>query len=243
MKQNFKLLQTKLSTTLTLPALQKIIETHLQSNDLLNSLWLVPSSEHAFELHGLNLHGRIQVYHFCIPDLKQEAIITLEFCKGDEAIVAQLVKSLTAPEADKIHTKKILGEKCRNSDSELAAYLTNFVNHQDQINTLHITSTAIEMARHCSWFNEAELTEELDFLTELHPDHGNYKESLRQRKEQVLQVWPQSKTIWFRGSKIKLCHQAHIVCSVTDAVLALHFAYLPQTKEIIIGYMHQYNDV
>ena len=105
---------------------QTEIEKHLAQDPLLNDTWLVSTWEHAFELHGLNLHGRIQGYHFRIPNLKVEAVVTFEFRKGDEALVKHLVKLLSSPSDVKVHTKPLLGQQNQNSESELAEFLNNY---------------------------------------------------------------------------------------------------------------------
>jgi hypothetical protein len=245
MKQNFKLLQTKLTTTLSVQEFQTEIEKHLARDPLLNDTWLVSTWEHAFELHGLNLHGRIQGYHFRIPNLKVEAVVTFEFRKGDEALVKHLVKLLSSPADFKVHTKPLLGQQNQNSESELAEFLNNYKSTSPE-HSLHIAGTAVEAARHCSWFNEEEIVSELRFLAQM-PEKSDEllleREDYLQRHQQLCQIWPKGKTIWFREQKIKLIHQAHIVCPVTDVVLAIHFAYCPQDGKVIIGYLHQYNEI
>jgi hypothetical protein len=247
MKPTHKLLQTKLATTLSAPELQKEVERHLGEDLKLNAIWLVPSWEHAFELHGFQLHGHIQCYHFRIPDLKQDAVLTLEFCKGDEVLVKHLIKLLCTPTEHRAHTKLLLGQKNRESDSELAEFLNHY-KPENPAESIHISDSAIESARHCSWFSEDEIISEFKHLGQLSQGatelgFGYDIDEQRNREQQLCHIYRSGKTIWFQGHKIKLVHQAHIICPKTTVILVAHFAYHPKDGKAVIGYFHQYNEL
>jgi hypothetical protein len=244
-KQPYDIVQLKLATTLSSEALQSEIERHLAADPELNSAWLVPSSSCAFEIHGLELHGFIQCYHFHYPSRREHADFTMEFRQGDTAMVQHLIALLGAPVEGEILTWIQPGEKIAPAESELAQFINSLKGEPFEDSVL-IAGTAVESARCCVWNDQNELMDELFFLTEipvLLENGGIQAVEKRERINQACRVWPNSKTIWFRGEKLALVHRAHLMSADQDEILVLHFARDLKTGKVVVGYVTEENKI
>jgi len=54
-----------------------------------------------------------------------------------------------------------------------------------------------------------------------------------------LRTWPRGRVVLHRGEKVRLRHQLHIADEHGILILKIHFAYLPATREHVIGWVEE----
>jgi hypothetical protein len=219
---------------------RQLIDGAVAVDPLLNESFIVRDDPSIFRLHGMRQHGDVLLTHckFAAPIGTR---LSLRFREGDRPLVDRLVAALgTEATADK---PAGTGSFFPFEDLTVGHCLLAGSGSRSGIKGVDILPAAIESGLDCLWDDLPEVTEELRLIGSMisvlveGPEIGGPR---YQRASQLMQTYEPIRTVWRRGRRLPLIHQAHLPSEDGTNVLRIHFARDQRDGAMVIGWVDDY---
>ncbi|MFZ9202293.1 MAG: hypothetical protein ACO23N_07700 [Opitutales bacterium] len=237
------------TTNLTHLAFHVAVDAVLASHPALNGSWswargpwqwAERSRVATFRISGFEQHGDIVLILRRTRRQADGSRIEVHHREGDRARLAALIAALGP---DKIRPAVARRGPRDAIFANIAEVMQTFQEHGP--GQIIVTESAVESALECAFDSHQEAIDEIRLLTaiRLAIDVNSYDEdpdkASRHRAAQYRRRWPKAPVVLHQGRKVHLEHQLHIPDGLGDRILKVHFAYLRETREHLIGWVEE----
>lgn len=205
-----------------------------------NELWCWRDEDagSSFRICGMDLHGDILVE--VVPGRRRSSRseVTVHCREGDLPVLERLGAAL----GDELLRAAAAEDEARGGLPEGIASALQSLQERGAPG-LVITDSAIESALECLHGGEARAADEIARLPELRRaiEAGELGRAgfTPEHAQRYLRRWPRARVALHRGEKVHLAHRLEIPDEHNVFILKAHFAYLPGTREHVVGWVDE----